>query len=370
VVANRGLPEPAITQFIERLTSYPWLVVGTVFIGAFVGQLDASIVQLGLFVWRESEAPAPLIDLRLFESAAFSAGCVGVLISYTMLYGMFFAMSFTLIRGYHDPAFAAGLRLTVIPAALGLVAPFDGAGADKRPRLVMACGMAICPASALALTELLTGTPDRLTGLMAALAACGARLGLYIAPNNNATIGAAPGEKSGVAGGLPNLPRVFGAGVADSAGVRVACGDRRRGSRGANSDAALLSAVGVSLTMIAIFAALAAAATLVRSNADRRPESRSPRLLARRSVAAADGAPREENLMIDRTAPSGAPGLFKACGKASMRIPVILAVAAFALAGCQSVNASGPASQRSVYTDYNQYNPIEYGQTSGFYAGR
>ena len=77
--------------------------------------------------------------------------------------------------------------------------------------------------------------------------------------------------------------------------------------------------------------------------------------------------------MTDRTARPEAPALFKACGKASMRIPVILAVAAFALAGCnanQSVNASGPASQRSVYSDYNQYNPIEYGQTSGFYAGR
>jgi hypothetical protein len=34
-------------------------------------------------------------------------------VSYAMLYGMFFAMSFALIRGYHDPAFIAGLTLTM-----------------------------------------------------------------------------------------------------------------------------------------------------------------------------------------------------------------------------------------------------------------
>jgi EmrB/QacA subfamily drug resistance transporter len=173
----------------------------------------AAPVLLGLFILRESRAPAPLIDLRLFQSAAFSAGCVGVVVSYAMLYGLFFAMSFALIRGYHDPAFAVGLRLTVIPAALGLVAPFGGAWADKRPRLVMAGGMAVCLASALALTALLTGTPESLIRVMVALAAFGAGLGLYIAPNNSATIGAAPADKSGVAGGLLNLLRVFGAGV-------------------------------------------------------------------------------------------------------------------------------------------------------------
>ena len=148
-----------------------------------------------------------------------------------MLYGMFFAMSFALVRGYHDPAFAAGLRLTVIPVALGFVAPFGGAWADERRRLIMAGGMMVCLASALALTALLTGTPESLYGVMAALAAFGAGLGLYIAPNNNATIGAAPADKSGVAGGLLNLLRVFGRrrrrGGLNSAGMGAACGDRR-----------------------------------------------------------------------------------------------------------------------------------------------
>lgn len=59
--------------------------------------------------------------------------------------------------------------------------------------------------------------------------------------------------------------------------------------------------------------------------------------------------------------------------KAPMRLPVILVAAAFALAGCnanQTLNSSGPRNFNAIYPNYNPYNPIEYGQTSGFYGGR
>jgi MFS family permease len=40
--------EPAPLQFVTRRSWYPWLVVGVTCIGGFIGQLDASIVQLAL----------------------------------------------------------------------------------------------------------------------------------------------------------------------------------------------------------------------------------------------------------------------------------------------------------------------------------
>jgi MFS family permease len=40
--------EPAPAEFFTRRPYYPWLVVGTTCIAAFIGQLDASIVQLTL----------------------------------------------------------------------------------------------------------------------------------------------------------------------------------------------------------------------------------------------------------------------------------------------------------------------------------
>src|SRR4051795_3948283 len=40
--------EPPPVAAVARLASYHWLVVGTVCIGAFMGQVDASITQLML----------------------------------------------------------------------------------------------------------------------------------------------------------------------------------------------------------------------------------------------------------------------------------------------------------------------------------
>jgi hypothetical protein len=48
------LPEAAPAAFFVRRASYPWLVVGSVCLGGFMGQLDASIVQLCHALARDS----------------------------------------------------------------------------------------------------------------------------------------------------------------------------------------------------------------------------------------------------------------------------------------------------------------------------
>ena len=67
--------------------------------------------------------------------------------------------------------------------------------------------------------------------------------------------------------------------------------------------------------------------------------------------------------------------LSPAHGKASIRIAAVLALALaeFALAGCnasQGVNASSQRTLADTYPNYTPYNPIQYAQTSGFYGGR
>jgi hypothetical protein len=60
--------------------------------------------------------------------------------------------------------------------------------------------------------------------------------------------------------------------------------------------------------------------------------------------------------------------------KAPAWLPVMLAVTALALAGCnanQGVNPSGQADLSKVYYPYyNAYDPTKSAQTSGFYGGR
>jgi hypothetical protein len=59
-----------------------------------------------------------------------------------------------------------------------------------------------------------------------------------------------------------------------------------------------------------------------------------------------------------------------------MRIPIILAVVALALAGCNANQAANPSSRTAPgvvagpdFPGYNAYDPTKYAQTSGFYAG-
>jgi hypothetical protein len=57
----------------------------------------------------------------------------------------------------------------------------------------------------------------------------------------------------------------------------------------------------------------------------------------------------------------------------STQIAAVVALAAFALAGCNASEGPNPSSQRNlanIYPNYSPYNPIEYAQTSGFYGGR
>jgi hypothetical protein len=134
-------------------------------------------ILLIAFVWRETRAPAPLVDLHLFRSRSFAAGTIGVLISYAMLFGMFFAMSYAFVRGYRDLPIIAGLRLTIVPIALGIVAPFAGAVPDRYSKLVLVSGPVICGLSALGLIPALSGASDSLPMIMVGLGVYGIGLG-------------------------------------------------------------------------------------------------------------------------------------------------------------------------------------------------
>jgi EmrB/QacA subfamily drug resistance transporter len=254
---------PALVALMLAITeAQAWGLSAPIVIAAV-----AAVVLLAAFVWREAKAPAPLIDMKLFRSIAFSAGSVGVLVAYALLYGMMFIMSFALIRGYHELSFTAGLILTVIPLALGVVAPFSAAASDKHPSTVMLAGAACMAVAAVVLTRILTGGSDTILGVAVVLAAFGVGLGFYIAPNNNVTMAAAPVSQSAEAGGLLNLLRVLGSGIGVASASMVlgfGLGAAGRPARTAGvPDAALFAAVTDTLVMLVGFVVLAAIVVLI-----------------------------------------------------------------------------------------------------------
>ncbi len=257
---------PALTTLMLAISEVnAW---GALSLGV-LGCAAAAILLFAGFIRRERRTPAPLIHPGLFRSRAFCGGTVAVLLSYAMLYGMFFAMSFVLVRGYHDAPLTAGLRLALVPVALGMVAPFSAAAAELRPRRVMLSGTALCVAAIGWLRWSLTGTADSLLPMMAGLVAYGAGLGLFIAPNNSATLAAAPADHAGQAGGLLNLMRAFGTaiGVAGASELLAWRLERATGLHErtiATNEQALLDAAGDVMLLMAVYAVIAAIASSLR----------------------------------------------------------------------------------------------------------
>jgi EmrB/QacA subfamily drug resistance transporter len=263
---------PALTSIVLVLSEFEnWGPTSIALIVAVI----AAVALLALVVWQERKTAAPLVDPRLFGHPAFSGGAVAVLLSYALLYGMFFLMSFALVRGYREAPLAAGLRLAIIPVALGVIAPFSGALSERLgSRALTVAGMAMCMAALVLQSVVMAELSGRLGFLMVALALFGAGLGLFIAPNNDATMRAAPRDRVGEAGGMVNLMRILGTsvGVAAASSMLSWRLERLAGAGGhtlAVASGDLLEAVRQSLPLLIAFAAVAGAVSLLRAHRGR-----------------------------------------------------------------------------------------------------
>jgi EmrB/QacA subfamily drug resistance transporter len=257
---------PALTALIAVVNeAHVWGLASPAFLGGVLG----GVVLLLLFVLAERRAPNPLMDLALFRSGAFATGNAANLISYAMLFGLFFLMPFVFIRVYGDTALVAGLRLSIVPVMLGVTAPFSGALSDRLgARLLSASGMAICVAAMALLYSVLDGSAASLPAVMLALAAVGVGQGMFTSPNSNSIMAAAPARLAGEAGSLMNVMRACGMsmGIAASSALlawRLEVLTGRVGSTVGVADALLGASRDVLLLLVGL-AAVAGMISLVR----------------------------------------------------------------------------------------------------------
>jgi EmrB/QacA subfamily drug resistance transporter len=238
-----------------------WPLTSTLMVLVAVG----AVTLFALFAWRERVAPAPLVDFGLFSHRSFAAGVVGVSLSYALVFGMFFLMSFALIHGFHNSALLAGFKLAIIPVAMGITAPLGIAAAKKfGSSVVRVSGMALVGAALVALMIIGNHPINTLVTGLSSFAVFGVGLGLFMAPNNHATIDSAPPGRAIQAAAMLNLIRVFGSCVGVSAASslmswRIHQHDVIFGGR------PLIDAVESSLALLVVFALIAAGASLVRS---------------------------------------------------------------------------------------------------------
>jgi MFS family permease len=206
-----------------------------------------------------------LLDLGLLGRRAFAAGMVSVMLGYGLLFAMFFLMSFALIHGFHNSSQLAGFKLAVIPVALGLVAPW-GIWLSKRhsARIVCIAGMVLAALAIVALSAIAEHPIGSLVTGLSSFAVFGIGLGLYMAPNNSATLDAAPASHAGQAASLLNLLRVLGSCIGVSAASSMMSW-RMRSLDAFFGGHPLINAVESSLLLLLAFAVMAGVAVALRS---------------------------------------------------------------------------------------------------------
>ena len=190
---------------------------------------------------------------------------VGVSLSYALVFGMFFLMSFALIHGFHNSALLAGLKLAIIPVAMGVTAPL-GIAASKKfgSSVVCVAGMVLAAAALVALLIIGEHPINTLVTGLSSLAVFGVGLGLFMAPNNHATIDSAPPSHASQAAAMLNLLRVFGSCLGVSAASSLMSW-RIHQHDDIFDGRPLINAVESSLALLMLFALIAACVSLVRS---------------------------------------------------------------------------------------------------------
>jgi EmrB/QacA subfamily drug resistance transporter len=175
---------------------------------ALLGVTILAALCIGIFLATERRATSALVDMSLFVSRTFSMGILAGLLSYSVLFGSLFLVPFYLERVLNRTPAEAGLLLTPVPLALGIMAPLAGLLTDRfGARLPTVLGMLLTAGALLAVAAF---TGDALWLMLVLLGVLGIGLGLFTPPNNSAIMGSAPPHRLGVAGGILNMTRSLG----------------------------------------------------------------------------------------------------------------------------------------------------------------
>ncbi len=229
----------------------------------------AAVAAFGTFLVVEARAPEPTVDLSLFRSRAFSAGLAASFLNFVAMASNMFLMPFLLQEALGQSAGRAGLVMMVMPMAVLVAAPVAGTLADRLgPRLPATAGMAMITLSIVLMAGFTDGVS--VAEVAGVLAVYGAGAGLFQSPNISGVLGAAPGDRLGVASGTLST---FGR-LGQVAGVAVAGSLWDRGTETAGGGGA--AAFHDAFVVLALFGVAATVASWLRGPAPLAPRPEPP----------------------------------------------------------------------------------------------
>jgi EmrB/QacA subfamily drug resistance transporter len=193
----------------------------------------AAALLLGAFVAWERHSEEPMLDVRLFANARFTAASGAVTVAFFSLFGFIFLMTqyFQFIKHYGP--LSAGVHLLPVATSVG-VASVIGTRLAVRfgTKLVVTAGLLMVTAFYVWVAAIIAPGTGYLT-IALQMVLYGIGMGLTSAPATEAIMGAVPTAKAGVGSAVNDATRLLGGtlGVAVIGSVYASLYDSHLGAR-------------------------------------------------------------------------------------------------------------------------------------------
>jgi DHA2 family multidrug resistance protein-like MFS transporter len=177
--------------------------------GLAAGEIVAGAVALGVLIWQQSRSPLPMVPLDLMRIPLFSLSLVTSVCSYSAQILAYVSLPFLFQTVMHRTAVETGLLVTPWPLLVVVAAPIAGKLTSRYPAAVLgSIGLAVL-AIGLAALALMPASPSFLD-VAWRMALCGMGFGFFQTPNNTTLMTSGPLNRSGAAGGMLAVARIFG----------------------------------------------------------------------------------------------------------------------------------------------------------------
>ncbi len=205
-----GIDVPAVVLSITGIVSLLYGIIQAPEHGwtspATLLAFAVAVTAIGGFVAWELHTPEPMLDVRFFRNARFSAANGAITLAMFGMFGSMFLLSqlIQFIQG-HD-ALGAGLRMTPFALGLAMGAPV-GNLADRRigTKITVATGLSITAVGLLTFLNIQADSPYLPMFFSILIMSVG--MGLVFGPATESVMGSLPPERAGVGSAINDTTR-------------------------------------------------------------------------------------------------------------------------------------------------------------------
>jgi EmrB/QacA subfamily drug resistance transporter len=189
---------------LSLIVSFPSFLIALTAGTRFGWDASEIVLWLGLaavgiisFVWRESQAKAPLMNLRYFRNLAFLRAMLAIVLATLAFYPVAIFGPLYLLNVIGTSPLVAGLAMAVLPLCSTFFSPLSGRLADRSdPRWVAILGLCVILSGVFFYARL--GQDSTLTWIVFVLSVLGAGIGLFIPATEKTAFSAVPSRDYGM----------------------------------------------------------------------------------------------------------------------------------------------------------------------------